>query len=71
VAVTVVRGRAVGAPPPDAADYSLRLAAAAALDVLVVQFARTDDGVRFAAAHSFPDVADPEVAAALREALQP
>jgi hypothetical protein len=71
VTVTVVRGRAVGTPPPNAAEYSLRLAAAAALDVLVVQFTRANGRVQFAAAHSFPDVADPAVATALREALPP
>jgi hypothetical protein len=67
--LTVVCGEVVGDAPPGEADFARRLARTAGMDVLVAEFSSENDGITFSSGHPFPDVCDPQVAAALLAAL--
>ncbi len=65
VSVTIVGRECLGTVDPALADYSLRLAAAADVDLLEVRYTSAAPGARLQSVSLWPDVSRPEVAGAL------
>ena len=65
ISVTIVGRECLGDVNPALGDYSLRLAAAAGLDLLEVRYTSAGPDARLQAVSLWPDVSRPEVAGAL------